>query len=100
MKFHHVNLAYNRNGVRGCGFYVVLFDWRDGCQVRRMVASVFPERGALSVFDRDELNKGNIDFAMGNSWRGDDFEPELRAIIARHETAKFGSTDFGVAVQP
>ena len=83
MKLKITKLDYHRNGVAGNGFHVVLFKWRDGDGVRRqMVATVFSEPGSLAVLDIGETAAGNIDFAMGNSWRGDDFEPELRAAIA------------------
>ena len=44
-----------------------------------MMGVVFTEPGSCAVFDRDLLTIGNIKFAGGNSWRGDHFEPALRA---------------------
>jgi len=48
---------------------------------RHFVATVFPEPGAVSVLDIDETKSGNIEFANGNSWRGDYFETKLRHAI-------------------
>lgn len=93
-------IAYHRNGVAGEGFHVVLFDWPEpGARkpARHMVATVFPLHeedgeadwnGRISVFDVDQLAAGNIAFAAGNSWRGDDFEPELRAAVTAWQTAR------------
>lgn len=79
-------IDYHRNGVSGCGFNVVLFRSRDdGGKWRNMVATVFPERGCVAVLDVDETAAGNIEFANGNSWRGDHFEDLLRDAIAQHD---------------
>lgn len=75
------HLAYHRNGVHGNGFHVALFTWKDGHRSRSMVATVFMEPGNLAVLDVGETTAGNIAFAGGNSWRGDDFEQELRVAI-------------------
>jgi hypothetical protein len=79
-----IEIAYHRNGVAGNGFYVVLFAWKDPTQAtpRRMVATVFEEGGNAAVLDTAETMAGNIAFACGNSWRGDDFEGWLRAQIS------------------
>ena len=84
-----ISLDYHRNGVSGIGFWVVLFQEKRGDD---MIASVFPERGCCAVFSVAELAKRNIAFANGNSWRGDDFEPELRKAIDT-ELRKQGITD-------
>lgn len=81
MNIKITGLSYHRNGVHGNGFHVVLFTWKDGRRTRRMVATVFMESGNLAVLDIDETAAGNIAFAEGNSWRGDDFEQVLRAAI-------------------
>jgi hypothetical protein len=81
-------LDYHRNGVSGEGFYVALFNWRDldDKADRSMVAILFDEPGQCAVLDTAETAAGNVTFAQGNSWRGDRFEPELRAAIkARNE---------------
>ena len=73
---------------------MVLFQWRDDeDRMRNMVGTVFPgddgeftqPDGLVSVFDVDELAKGNIGFAQGNSWRGDHFEYELVAAIKQRQ---------------
>lgn len=78
----NIRYSYHRNGVCGAGFYVCLFDWKDGKQLRHMQAVIFPEGDChCAVFDVDELSRGNIAFAQGNSWRGDHFIDELQAHI-------------------
>jgi hypothetical protein len=71
--------TYHRNG-QNAGFCVVTFD----CVVRGsrypMVAVVFKEPGKVAVFDRQKLGAGVIEFGL-NSWCGDAFEKDLRAVI-------------------
>jgi hypothetical protein len=71
-------IAYHRNGVSGDGFFVINFEYYK----QRMVGVVFPGIGqcACAVFDLDLLNQGVIGFAE-NSWRGDQFYPELMDAI-------------------
>ena len=79
--------AYHRNGVSGEGFHVFTFTWVDdstGC-TRHMVGVLFGEQGQCAILDVDELVKDNIEFARGNSWRGDHFEPELRKVVKEEE---------------
>lgn len=81
-------IDYHRNGISGEGFHVVLFSFRDEeRRVRRMVATVFPGAGRVAVLDRDLTADGNVAFAMGNSWRGDWFEPTLRRAITASDKA-------------
>ncbi len=82
------SIAYHRNGVAGDGFHVVLFDWRADGQLRHMVATLFDAPGQCAVFDVQLLAAGDIEFAKRNSWRGDDFEPELRAAVAAYEDSR------------
>jgi hypothetical protein len=64
------DVDYHRNGVGGEGFHLVQFD-DDG---RRMLASVFTGDGRCAVVCPDLPHL---------RWRGDRYEPELRAAIAR-----------------
>jgi len=76
-----IECAYHRNGVSGAGFHVVKFDYTDeDKQVLHMVGILFGKT-QCAVLDIDELQKGNIGFAEGNSWRGDNFEKQLRAYV-------------------
>jgi hypothetical protein len=79
-KIKIVSASYHRNGVGGVGFYAILFD---DSKEGRMVASLFEENGYCAVYKVDELGKNNIEFAQGNSWRGDVFEHELRPALAK-----------------
>lgn len=73
------DIAYHRNGIGGTGFHVILFRWENA----NMVAIVFQEPGHVAVLDSKETASGNIAFANGNSWRGDNFEPRLREWITQ-----------------
>jgi hypothetical protein len=72
---------YHRNGISGEGFHVVQFDGARGSDVegRRFVAVVFDAPGHVSVLDREQLAVGD----EAEHWRGDRFEPELRAHVRR-----------------
>ena len=76
-----VDASYHRNGVAGVGFYAILFD---EAEMGRMVASLFDEDGYCAVYKIDELAKGNIAFARGNSWRGDCYAAALRPALAEY----------------
>jgi len=82
-----IEASYHRNGIAGVGFYAILFDAGD---YGTMVASLFDEPGHCAVYNVAELAKGNIAFAQGNSWRGDDFEAELRPLIESMKTNRLG----------
>ena len=91
MKIKIKEIAFHRNGICGAGFYAVLFTSKDqGDKLRNMVAAVFDEPNHVAVLDIDETQSGNIGFAMGNSWRGDRFEPELRKAISDYENTRKG----------
>lgn len=84
-------VAYHRNGISGEGFYVVLFrfveDVKIAAESRPMMAVLFSAPGQCAVLDREQSRRGNIAFAVGNSWRGDRFEPALREAIAEFEAS-------------
>jgi hypothetical protein len=78
MELEIKSASWHRNGVGGVGFYAILFtDKEQG----NMVASLFDESGYCAIYNVDELVKGNISFACGNSWRGDRYESELRPLL-------------------
>ena len=82
-------VAFHRNGICGAPFHVVLFE--SGGHLKkdriRMVGMVFDDPGYCAVLDVTLMEVGTIEF-MENSWRGDDFEPELRAAIAEYEDGR------------
>ena len=71
---------FHRNGVCGLGFRVTIFEWKEDSKTRTMVGIRFEEQGAVAVFDLKMLSEQNIEFARGNSWRGDNFEPYLPGV--------------------
>lgn len=90
LKIHEI--AHHRNGISGEPFHVVLFDDpKEGLE--GMMAVLFEGEGhstgnecITAVLKVDELAKGNIAFARGNSWRGDRYHDELwEAIKSREE---------------
>jgi hypothetical protein len=85
MKIKLVQCEHHRNGVCGLGFYAILFDWKDGKTTRRMVATLFDEPGACAVLEVAPLSiEVGVTFGE-NSWRGDDFEKELRRLAEESE---------------
>lgn len=82
MKIKLVQCEYHRNGICGLGFHAILFDWKDGKVKRRMLATLFDEPGACAVLEVAPLStKVGVTFGE-NSWRGDDFEKELRRLVS------------------
>lgn len=87
-----IKASYHRNGVSGIGFYAVLFQ-EEG---RRMIASIFDDDSECycAVYDIDELYQENIEFAHGNSWRGDHYKdqimPLLEGYFREHGTNQIG----------
>lgn len=56
-------------------------------QTLRMLATVFDAPGHVAVIAIDRLNDPSVGVAyVANSWRGDRFEPELRAAIEAHQS--------------
>lgn len=78
------DVAHHRNGVAGESFYAVTFTDNEG---QAMVATVFPEPGAVAVLCLGLLAEGCITFGV-NSWRGDYYEDELRAAVETYELAR------------
>ena len=78
MKLKIIDTAHHRNGVAGSPFDVVLFKVQREPGVK--VGVLFDDRGACAVLDVALLAAGDIAFGS-NSWRGDEYEPELRRAI-------------------
>ena len=79
MKLKLIAIDRHRNGVGGATFDVVLF--KAAREPGRKVAILFDEPDHCAVLDVKLLAAGDIAFGS-NSWRGDDYEPELRRAIA------------------
>ncbi len=86
MKLTIIDIAHHRNGVRGAPFDVVLFKERDRHGARK-VAILFEAQDHCAVLDVAMLAQGDIAFAS-NSWRGDDYEPDLRDAVTAFWQAK------------
>jgi hypothetical protein len=80
MKLTIIDNAHHRNGVCGAPFDVVLFKDR-GPEGSRKVAILFDGQHYCAVLDVAKLAAGDITFGS-NSWRGDQYEPDLRRAIA------------------
>lgn len=91
MKLKIESCSWHRNGISGIGFYAIIFMDKE---YGRMVASLFDEPGFCSVYLIEELDKGNIEFARGNSWRGDEYEGALRPLVKKFLDKK-GSNRIG-----
>lgn len=74
-----ISADYHRNGISGEGFWSILFnDSQEGL----MHASLFrDDAGYCAVHKVSELVKQNVEFACGNSWRGDNYEDWLRRAV-------------------
>jgi hypothetical protein len=96
-------VSWHRNGVAGVGFYAVLFrvdvdavtpaeaaKWliksSDAEVGALFLGIVFDEPGYCAVINLDRVNEDGVTFGS-NSWRGDRYEPELRAAIKGMESA-------------
>ena len=78
MRLKILGTARHRNGVAGAPFNVVLFKVHREPGVK--VAIVFDEPAYCAVLDVTMLAAGDIAFGS-NSWRGDEYEPELRRAL-------------------
>lgn len=90
MKINVQKIAYHRNGIGGAPFHVVTFRNRVAITPRAtgtFVATVFEGEGRCAVLQIDLLAGGTIEFGE-NSWRGDEFEADLRKAIAAWEKAR------------
>jgi len=83
--------SYHRNGVSGNGFYAIIFLHAPDESIKEetFLATLFDEPGSCAVISLDRIEKCGIAFAKGNSWRGDNFENELREIIETEENKKY-----------
>jgi hypothetical protein len=91
MKLHIEQVQSHRNGISGAPFHVLVF--RDSDE-GRMLGIVFEQEYYVAVFHLGKLAQDDIAFGS-NSWRGDQYEPYLRAAIARHEHALDAARDGG-----
>lgn len=85
MNLEIIKASFHRNGVAGIGFYAIIFKDRD--EDKTMIASLFnndESGGYCAVYDIDGLQKHNIEFARGNSWRGDRYESVLKPLLEKY----------------
>jgi hypothetical protein len=80
-------VAAHRNGISGERFYIVLFGDPESNPDGRMMAIHFPDTDGIytAVLDIDQLSAGNIAFGNGNSWRGDQYHPEIIAAVQAYD---------------
>lgn len=107
-----LEIAWHRNGVGGRGFYAVRFTsdidavdertaktWNippgDGMKNAQFLAVVTDTPGECYVICTDLLATCGVKFAGGNSWRGDHYEPELRAAIDATNNVTSGAARVG-----
>lgn len=69
--FRRFQARFHPNGVAGAGFYVCSFLFLRGKNTAEMQAVVFDEPGCVAVITQD----------INARYRGDEFEPALRAAI-------------------
>lgn len=74
-----VDMDFHRNGVAGMPFQVALVD--DATEGDTKLVIMFEEEGHTAVLSLDKLIQ-NEDIGFGsNSWRGDQYEHELRPLM-------------------
>ncbi len=80
-------IAYHRNGISGLGFHAIRFRWQpEGAKNKEnFLGILFEEEGSCAVIGLDRIESQGVEFAKGNSWRGDYFEPELRKAILERQ---------------
>jgi hypothetical protein len=83
MKLKIIDTAHHRNGIDGAPFAVALFE-DAGPEGSRKVAILFQEPHHCAVLDVGKLAQGVITFGL-NSWRGDQYEPQLRKTIVERQ---------------
>ena len=88
---HVTEIAYHRNGMSGIGFHAIRFV---GCPsetsgLARFLAIVTEDEGGCFVICEDLLAEHGVRFGF-NSWRGDNYEEELREAIAKDAEQKWG----------
>lgn len=101
-------IAYHRNGVSGKGFYAIRFTADMEGNDNPIWGAITPSRPNLNWFAAltddpgecyviclDLIPEVGVKFAGGNSWRGDRFEPELRAAVAAQGDATSGCIRMG-----
>ena len=78
MKIRNFSCRFHRNGVMGEGFHLCSFAWKDFGTTLILSAVVFEAPGRIAVFWPG-------DHAI--AWRGDNFEPALRKLIAESDAS-------------
>jgi hypothetical protein len=86
-----IEIAHHRNGICGAPFTAVLFE-DTGPEGSHKVGILFDEPYHCAVLDIAKLAAGDIAFAS-NSWRGDQYEPHLRAAKADRPPGEPSKTD-------
>ncbi len=88
-----IEVAYHRNGVSGRGFNVVTFygSAATGMAGKRFLATLTDTPGECYVVCTDLLPTCGVAFGEGNSWRGDEFEPELRRAVEEWDEKRFSA---------
>ena len=84
MRLEILKADYHRNGIAGEGFYAIIFKDMTERKHKTMIASLFRGSGQCAVYDIEKLGKYNIEFANGNSWRGDEYESALKPLLKEH----------------
>lgn len=79
-----IDVAHHRNGISGTPFSVVLFiDKETGEKFVGILPDDDENTSNAFVLSVDRLSQDNIKFAE-NSWRGDNYAPELKLAIDLH----------------
>jgi hypothetical protein len=83
MKISVLNIDYHRNGIAGAPFHAIVFK-DQGTESSVKLAIVFDQPWHKAVLDIAKLADRDIEFGS-NSWRGDQYEAQVRKAIAKHQ---------------
>ena len=85
MKISVLNIDYHRNGIAGAPFHAIIFrDTGENSSVK--IGIVFEQPWHTAVLDIAKLADCDVEFGS-NSWRGDQYEPQLRKAIKTNHAA-------------
>lgn len=82
MNLEILKISCHRNGVCGTPFTVILFKDKDLMDMTsNLMVAIYFTPTECAVLNVVETLKGNVDFAQGNSWRGDRYASSLKPFV-------------------
>ena len=79
------SVDFHRNGISGAGFHLVRFIQHEPYNDWEMIGVVFRESKHVAVLTVDDVTDS---LGYGHTWRGDEFEDDLRFAILKDNIAE------------